>query len=55
LWIAVYGKVLRTENLGEGRFEVAVQFSEMDETVQDVINRYTLKRQREIIRKRKGL
>jgi c-di-GMP-binding flagellar brake protein YcgR len=55
LWIAVYGKVLRTENLGEGRFSVAVQFSEIDETVQDVINRYTLKRQREIIRKRKGL
>jgi hypothetical protein len=55
LWIAVYGKVLRSENLGEGRFAVAVRFSEMDEAVQDVVNRYTLKRQREIIRKRKGL
>jgi hypothetical protein len=55
LWIVMYGRVVRTESLGEGQFEVAVQFSEMDEAVQDTINRYTLKRQREIIRKRKGL
>lgn len=55
LWIAVYGKVLRTENLGDGQLTVAVQFSEMDEAMQDTINRYTLKRQREVIRKRKGL
>jgi hypothetical protein len=55
LWIATYGKVIRTGQKGDGPFSVAVQFSEMDETVHDTINRYTLKRQREIIRKRKGL
>jgi hypothetical protein len=55
LWIAVYGKVLRTENLGDGQFTVAVEFSEMDEAVHDAINRYILKRQRQIIRNRKGL
>lgn len=55
LWIATYGKVIRDGKEGEDPFTVAVQFSEMDETVQDAINRYTLKRQREIIRKRKGL
>ncbi|MEW6667080.1 MAG: PilZ domain-containing protein [Thermodesulfobacteriota bacterium] len=55
MWIVVYGRVTRIENLGDGRSAAAVQFSEMDEAVQDAINRYTLKRQREIIRKRKGL
>jgi c-di-GMP-binding flagellar brake protein YcgR len=53
-WIVVYGNVARLCGLAEGAFEVAVDFIEMDDEVRDVINYYTLKRQREMIRRQRG-
>jgi len=51
--VVVYGKVLRNvEKAGER--QVAVQFLEMDESVTEAINKYGLKRQRELIRERRG-
>ncbi len=47
LWVVVYGKVVWT--VVRGRFEAAVQFLEMDGSVTEAINRYVLKRQRELI------
>jgi hypothetical protein len=54
LWVVVYGKVQRNVRKQEGESQVAVQFLDMDDSVTEVINRYGLKRQRELIRKRKG-
>jgi len=54
VWVVVYGKILRNVEKPEGERQVAVQFQEMDESVTEVINRYGLKRQRELIRRRKG-
>lgn len=55
LWLVAYGDVVRRETYGDGQFGTAVRFDELDETVIEAINHYGLKRQRELIRKRKGL
>jgi hypothetical protein len=54
LWIVIYGNVVRSEDKKEGSCETAVQFLDLDEPVTEVINKYALRRQRELIRKRKG-
>ncbi|HBD09399.1 MAG TPA: hypothetical protein DCZ69_14170, partial [Syntrophobacteraceae bacterium] len=53
VWIVVYGEVTRFCPLDTGENEVAVNFDEMDEEVRDMINYYTLKRQREVIRRQR--
>ena len=55
VWIAVYGKVVRVEVIGNEQYDVALRFSDLDDEVCEAINQYTLKRQRELIRKQKEL
>jgi len=51
--LVVYGKVLRNvEKAGER--QVAVRFLETEESVTEAVNMYGLKRQRELIRERRG-
>ena len=54
VWIVVYGEVTRFVQMEAGENEVAVSFADMDDDIRDMINYYTLKRQREIIRKQRG-
>ncbi len=54
VWIMVYGEVARFSSSDTGENEVAINFDDMDEDVRDMINYYTLKRQREVIRKQRG-
>jgi hypothetical protein len=53
-WIMVYGKVVRTCEITHGEWETAIDFDEIDDEVRDLINHYTLKRQREMIRRQRG-
>lgn len=52
-WVMLYGKVVRTRKCDNDQHEIGVRFEELDEDVKDIISFYTLKRQREIIRKQK--
>jgi hypothetical protein len=54
VWIVVYGEVTRFSQEQDGEHEVAISFADMDEDIRDMINYYTLRRQREIIRKHRG-
>jgi hypothetical protein len=54
VWIVVYGEVIRFATVDTGENEVAINFDEMDEEVRDTINYYTLKRQREVIRRQRS-
>lgn len=48
-------RVVRAEDLGKGRYDVALDFSGIDESVQDLIINYALDRQRDVVkRKRMG-
>lgn len=49
--ILTYGNVVRTNDLGNGQYEVSVHFSDMDGEVREEIIRYAINRQRELIRK----
>jgi hypothetical protein len=51
--ILTYGDVTRVLDLGNGEYEVALQFTDMDDEVRDELIQYALKRQREIIRKQR--
>jgi hypothetical protein len=51
--ILTYGDVTRVLDLGKGEYEVALQFTDMDDEVRDELIQYALKRQREIIRKQR--
>lgn len=52
LGIIAFGKVVRAEKLKNGDYGVALQFVDLDDEAQDVIIRYTMKRQREMMRNR---
>ncbi len=54
VWIQVYGEVTRVSAAQDGENEVAIGFTDMDDDIRDTINYYTLKRQREIIRRQRG-
>jgi c-di-GMP-binding flagellar brake protein YcgR len=54
VWIVVYGEVTRFAEMETDENEVAINFADMDEDIRDMINYYTLKRQRELIRKQRG-
>ncbi|MGD0884136.1 MAG: PilZ domain-containing protein [Thermodesulfovibrionales bacterium] len=49
--IETYGRVVRARDIGNGEYEVGLQFIEMEDDVRDEIIRYTLKRQREVMLK----
>jgi c-di-GMP-binding flagellar brake protein YcgR len=48
--VLTYGTVVRAHDLGNGHYEVALQFTDIDDTVRDEIIQYALNRQRDIIR-----
>jgi hypothetical protein len=54
VWFVVYGEVTRFVAMESGENEVAIRFADMDDDIRDMINFYTLKRQRELIRKQRG-
>ncbi len=51
--IITYGTVVRTKDLGNGQYEVALHFTDIEDEVRDEIIQYTLKRQRELIRRQR--
>jgi hypothetical protein len=51
LGILTYGNVVRVNNIGDGKYEVALHFSDMDDEVREEISKHILKRQRGIIKK----
>jgi hypothetical protein len=51
--IITYGSVVRSKDLGNGQYEVALHFKDIEDEVRDEIIQYTLKRQREIIRRQR--
>ncbi len=53
--VIAFGIVVRSDEAAAGRRKVAVQFTEMEDDVEDVIIQYALKRQREMIRQEKHL
>lgn len=50
--IVTYGSVVRVEEQKPGIYETAVHFIDLEPDVEDIIIQYTLKRQRELIRRR---
>ncbi|MBF0516206.1 MAG: PilZ domain-containing protein [Nitrospirae bacterium] len=53
--LVVYGHVVMTACLSNGDCEVSINFTNVEEDVRDEIIRYTLNRQREIMRKQRDL
>lgn len=51
--LIVYGSVVRAIDLGNGEYDIAVGFEDLTDEIRDEIVQYTLKRQREIIRKQR--
>jgi len=49
--ILTHGKVVRVEEADSGRFETSLHFINLGDDVRDVIIQYTLRRQREIVRR----
>lgn len=54
VWVMVYGQVTRCEPLPGELNRIAIHFSDMDEAVRDLITQHALRRQREMIRKKRG-
>lgn len=48
------GNVVRSEPAGDGEYEIALRFSELDEDAQECLVRYTLQRQREALRRERA-
>lgn len=51
--IITYGNVVRSKDLGNGQYEVALHFTDIEDEIRDEIIQYTLKRQRELIRRQR--
>jgi hypothetical protein len=51
--ILIYGRVVRVNVSTDGKFEAALYFLDMEDDVRKEISKYTIKRQRTIIRKQK--
>ncbi|MBF0563948.1 MAG: PilZ domain-containing protein [Nitrospirae bacterium] len=51
--IVVYGIVMRSEELPGGMYGVSINFSDMEDVVRDEIIQYSLRREREILRKQR--
>lgn len=55
IWVVVTGSVVRSIRLATGKREVAINFSDMDESIQDEISRYALINQKKQILARRGV
>jgi hypothetical protein len=53
-WLVLYGKVIRVAEARCGGQDTAIAFLEMEDEVRETLIRYTLRRQRELIRKQRG-
>ncbi|KJR42678.1 Type IV pilus assembly PilZ domain protein [Candidatus Magnetoovum chiemensis] len=53
--IVVYGIVVWSKKMEDGNYAVAISYAEIEENVREELIQYTLKRQREILRKQRGL
>lgn len=51
--VLTYGNVVRVRDIGNGKCDVALQFLDMDEEVRNEIIKYTLNRQRDIMKKQR--
>lgn len=51
--ITTYGSVVRSKDLGNNQYEIALHFTDIEDEVRDEIIQYTLKRQRELIRRQR--
>ncbi len=51
--VFAYGEVKRVKDLGDGKYEVAIEYVNMSDSVRNEIIQYTLSHQRETIRKYK--
>lgn len=51
--IIAYGCVVRAEDREDGRYNVALKFSNMNDDVRDEVIRYTINRQREMLKRNK--
>lgn len=51
--IITYGSVVRVKDLGNNQYEIALHFTDIEDEVRDEIIQYTLKRQRELIRRQR--
>lgn len=52
--IITHTRAVRVEDLGRGRYDVALDFASMDAAVQDFIIRYAMDRQRDLLKQRRG-
>lgn len=46
----VYGDVLRSEKLDDGRYQICIEFTAIDEEIRDKIAKFVFEKQREILR-----
>ncbi|MDI6800538.1 MAG: PilZ domain-containing protein [Thermodesulfovibrionales bacterium] len=51
--INTFGTAVRVKEMGNGKYELALRFADIDDEIRDEIIQYTIKRQREIIRKKR--
>jgi len=51
----IYGNVVKVEKIAEGRRRISVEFILIDEDIREQIVKYVFERQREILRKKRGL
>ena len=51
--ILTYGNVVRVNDAGNGQYEIALHFLDMEDEVRNEIIKYAVKRQRDIIRKQR--
>jgi hypothetical protein len=54
VWIIVYGNIVRFDKIDNEEHEVGIRFLEMEDEIRDILSFYTIKRQRELIMKRRG-
>jgi hypothetical protein len=53
-WLLLYGQITRMVPGDDGGIETAVAFFELSEEIREMLIRYTLQKQREMIRKERG-
>jgi hypothetical protein len=51
--IATYGRVIRAVDSGNGQYNVALSFKDIEDEIKEEIIQYTLRRQREILKRQK--
>lgn len=54
VWLLLYGHIARMVPAEDGSIECAIAFFDLDEELHELLIRYTLQKQREMIRKERG-